>query len=190
MAQANKRRSIPTVDKAFQVKYTAIIVAIVAVVSTVLGALLLQSYWEMNRIMDVAMRLPDKPDVSAETAHQVFYISVAFLVFEVLALGVVGLIITHRVCGPVTVIHRHLMTLLDGRYPETRQLRAKDEFQATFKVFTAVIESLRQRDAEEVQILNDAIAAAQYKDVLDADIAPLRQLVAERHARLGVSPDA
>ena len=44
MAQANKRKAIPIADKAFQYKYTAIIVSIVVVISAVLGYLLLQSY--------------------------------------------------------------------------------------------------------------------------------------------------
>src|SRR5258705_143192 len=98
MSQANKRRSIPVVDKAFQYKYTAIIVSIVVVVSAVLGYFLLQSYWEMNRIMDLALASPEMSDkVNGGAALNVFYVSIAFLVFEVLALSVMGLIITHRV---------------------------------------------------------------------------------------------
>src|SRR5215217_621508 len=184
MARANKRRSIPVVDRRFQYKYTAIIVSIVAVVSAVLGYLLLQSYWEMNRIMDLAMGLPEKPKVSADAALNVFYFSLAFLVFEVLAIGVTGLIMTHRVCGPVFVIHRHLMAMLDGRYPLTRPLRAKDEFKETFTAFTAVIESLKKRDADEVEKLKRAIASARQKGVPGADIALLEEMVAERQARV------
>ena len=184
MAQSNKRRSIPVVDKAFQYKYTAIIICIVAVVSAVLGYLLLQSYWEMNRIMDLALESPEISDkVNEDDALRVFYISLVFLVLEVLALGVMGLIITHRVCGPVFVIQRHLTTMLDGKYPRTRPLRQGDEFRETFKVFTAVVESLKKRDADEVEKLNQAIAAARQKGVPESDLAPLEQLVAERRVR-------
>ena len=184
MAQSNKRRSIPVVDKAFQYKYTAIVVAVVAVVSAVLGYLLLQSYWEMNRIMDLALDTPDISDkVNGDDALRVFYISFAFLVFEVLAVGVMGLIITHRVCGPVFVIQRHLMTMLEGKYPRTRPIRQGDEFREAFKVFTAVVESLKKRDADEVQKLNQVIAAARQKGVPESDVVLLEQLVAERRAR-------
>ena len=190
MAQPNKRRSIPVVDKAFQYKYTAIIVAIVVVVSAVLGYLLLHSYWEMNRIMDLALEssaISDK--VNGDDALRVFYISLAFLVFEVLALGVMGLIITHRVCGPVFVIQRDLTTMLDGKYPLTRPIRQGDEFRETFKVFTAVVESLKKRDADEVEILNHAIAAARQKGVPESDVALLEQLVAERRVRVRSNVD-
>ena len=190
MAQPNKRRSIPVVDKAFQYKYTAIIVAIVVVVSAVLGYLLLHSYWEMNRIMDLALESSAiSGKVNGDDALRVFYISLAFLVFEVLALGVMGLIITHRVCGPVFVIQRDLTTMLDGKYPLTRPIRQGDEFRETFKVFTAVVESLKKRDADEVEILNHAIAAARQKGVPESDVALLEQLVAERRVRVRSNVD-
>ena len=184
MSQANKRRSIPVVDKAFQYKYTAIIVSIVVVVSAVLGYFLLQSYWEMNRIMDLALASPEMSDkVNGGAALNVFYISIAFLVFEVLALSVMGLIITHRICGPMFVIQGYLRTMLDGKYPRTRPLRQGDEFGETFQVFTEVVESLKRRDADEVEKLNQAIAAARQKGVPESDVAPLEQMVAERRAR-------
>ena len=184
MAQSNKRRSIPVVDKAFQYKYTAIMVSIVAVVSAVLGYLLLQSYWEMNRIMDLALEIPEIGDkVDAADALRAFSVSLVFLVFVVLAVGVMGLIITHRVCGPVFVIHRQLTTMLDGKYPRTRPLRQGDEFRETFKVFTAVVESLTKRDGDEVEKLNQVIAAARQKGVPESDVTLLEQLVAERRGR-------
>lgn len=185
MAQPNKRRSIPVVDKAFQYKYTAIIVSIVVVVSAAFGYLLLHSYWEMNRIMDLALEssaISDK--VNGDDALRVFYISLAFLVFEVLAFGVMGLIITHRVCGPMFVFRRDLTTMLDGKYPLARPIRQGDEFRETFKVFMAVVESLKKRDADEVEILNHAIAAARQKGVPESDVALLEQLVAERRVRV------
>jgi hypothetical protein len=186
MTQSNKRRSIPIVDKEFQYKYTAIIVAVVVVVSAVLGYLLLHGYWEMNRIMDLAMESSEFSDkVNRDDALRVFYIALLFLVFEVFAISILALIITHRVCGPVTVIQRHLMTMLDGRYPPARPLRHGDEFQKAFDAFTAVLESLKQRDAEEVEKLNQVIAAAKQKGVPEADVALLEQLVAERRVRAG-----
>ena len=186
MVQVNKRSSVPVVDKAFQLKYTAMIVFIVVLVSASLGYLLLLSYLEMNRIMDVALAsyagIGEK--VNEGTALNVFYISVAFLTLEVVALGTMGLIITHRVCGPIYVMHGHLVEMLGGRYPVTRRLRPKDEFRATFELFTAVVESLRKRDADELEKLTQVIAAAREKGVQESALAPLEHLAAERRARV------
>lgn len=186
MVTANKRSSIPIVDKAFQFKYTAMIVLIVVLISAGLGYLLLQSYLEMNRIMDVALAsfagLGEK--ASEGTALHVFYISVSFLVLEVLALGTMGLIITHRVCGPVFVLHGHLLTMRDGQYPATRRLRPKDEFRATFELFTTVVESLRKRDADEMEKLDRIIVSARQKGVPEPELAALEHMAAERRTRL------
>src|SRR5690349_2096296 len=113
-----KRRLIPIVDRRFQFKYTAIIVAIAAVVSTVLGYFLLKSYLEMNEVIDLASLSPEVNDkLNSDDARFVFQLTLGFLVLEVLGLGVMGLLITHRVCGPIFVLTRHLGTMLDGKYP-------------------------------------------------------------------------
>jgi|KBSMisStandDraft_5_1062788.scaffolds.fasta_scaffold126608_2 hypothetical protein len=186
MVQANKRSTIPVIDRAFQFKYTGMIVLTVVLISASLGYLLLLSYWEMNRIMDVALAsFPGMGEkVNESAALDVFYISISFLVLEVLALGTMGLIITHRVCGPIFVLHGHLLAMLDGKYPVTRRLRPKDEFRATFELFTAVVESLRKRDADELEKLDQAIVAARQKGVQESDLAPLERLAAERRARI------
>jgi hypothetical protein len=191
MSQANRRRSIPIVNRAFQYKYAAIMVAIAAVVSLVLGYLLLQSYWEMNRIMDLALSDPDiKDKVDPSQALRVFQVSAGFLVLEVLVVGVMGLIMTHRMCGPVFVIHRYLATMLDGKYPRPRPLRAGDEFGETYKLLTVFIESLRKRDEEEAGKLNEVIAAAKHNGMPAADVKLLEQLVAEKRARTGSAATA
>ena len=185
MAQPYKRSLIPVVNRRFQYKYTAIIIGIAGVVSAVLGALLLNSYWEMSRIIDLAMESPEISNkVDIDQALRVFHISIAFLVIEVLALGVMGLLITHRLCGPEFVTHRQLATLLGGKYPRARPLRAGDEFVSSFETLTMVIESLKNRDMDEAEELTRVIAAARHAGMADSDIAALQQLVDERRARL------
>jgi hypothetical protein len=66
----------------------------------------------------------------------------------------------------------------------TRRLRPKDEFRATFELFTAVVESLRKRDADELEKLDQAIVAARQKGVQESDLAPLERLAAERRVRI------
>ena len=190
MTHLNKRRSIPIVDKAFQYKYTGIIVSVVMAISAVLAYLLLQSYWETNRIMDLAMVSSElREQLNRGDALSVLYISFAILVLEILALGVMGIIITHRVCGPVFVIHRDLTTMLAGKYPRKHPIREGDEFRETFNLFMAVVESLKKRDADEVEKLNEVIAAAKQKGVPDPVVATLEQFVAERRLRASSSGD-
>jgi hypothetical protein len=188
MAQQYKRRLIPIVDRAFQFKYTAIILLVAAVTSTVLGFFLLKAYREMNEVIGLAAISPEIGEkLDADDAKKVFSIIVFSLVGEVVVLGVLGLIITHRVCGPIFVITRHFGTMLDGRYPALRPLRAGDEFAPMFELFKQLVDKQRDRDAAEVSKLNKAMAAAREKGVDAEAVAILQTLIDERSARLGPS---
>jgi hypothetical protein len=186
MAFAHKRRLIPIVDRRFQFKYTVLIVLIAALVSTLLGYLLLRAYQEMNAIIQISEEIGER--LNADDARFVFQLSIGFLVGEVFILGIMGLLITHRVCGPIFVVQRHLATMLDGTYPNVRSLRAGDEFRDMFQNFSDVVDELRKRDQDEHERLKSVLATAQAKGLGDAEVAVLRQLVDERAARLATAP--
>lgn len=189
MAQHYKRRLIPIVDRAFQFKYTAAILLVAALTSTVLGFFLLKAYREMNEVIGLAAISPEIGEkLNADDAKQVFRIIVFSLVGEVLVLGVLGLIITHRVAGPVMVLTKHFATMVDGNYPSLRPLRGGDEFAPMFETFKRLVDKQRDRDAVEISRLNKVVAAARSKGVDDETIATLQALIDERTAR--ISPPA
>jgi hypothetical protein len=185
MAQQYKRRLIPIIDRRFQFKYTGIIVAIAAVVSAALGYFLLQSYFEMNEVIDLASLSPEVNDkLNSDDARFVFKITMAFLVLEVLVLGVMGLLITHRVVGPIFVLTRHLTTLKSGTYPFMRPLRSGDEFVDTFQTFTQVVDGLKKRDLDDLETLKGLRDAARGGSMGAGDLEKLDRLIADREARV------
>lgn len=183
----NKRRLIPIVDRRFQFKYTGIIFLVAAIVSTALGYFLLDAYMQLNSMIEVSEAIGDR--LNTEDAQRVFALVVGFLVAEVLLLGVAGLLITHRVVGPVFVLHRHLATLTEGTYPTLRPLRANDEFKSTFEAFSETLQMLKDRDEREAKELADVLASARDKGVDGAHLDTLQRLIDEREARLRSEPD-
>lgn len=179
---SNKRRLIPIVDRRFQLKYTSIIVAVAAVVSTALGYLLLDAYREMNAMLEVNEAIGARLD--GDDARRVFYIVIGFLVAEVAFLGVLGLLVTHRVCGPIFVLQRHLGALFDGGYPQLRPLRARDEFRGAFEIFSDVVRQLKERDDKERAELLALVAAAREQGMAEQHLAALQRMLEEREARL------
>jgi hypothetical protein len=177
-----KRRLIPIVDQAFQLKYTALIMGVAAVISTALGYFLLSAYQEMNSLIEISSEIGEQ--LNSDDADRVFLMVVGFLGAEVVILGFLGIIITHRVVGPVYVLHRHLDTILAGKYPTLRPLRAGDEFSSTFGVFAKAIAALQDRDKSEIAVLAQAIDAATKSGVDQATVDALRALMREREARL------
>ena len=185
MVHPSERSRIPVVNKRFQYKYTAIMVGVTMLVSAVLVALLLESYSEINKMLYLVFQTPGmNSQVDADQVLRVFKFSGIFFVLQIVAIGVTGLLITHRICGPVFVIERQLTNLLDGKYPPKRQLRAGDEFISTFETLNAVTESLKNRDVSEAEELTHTIAAAQRAGMADSDVAVLQRLVEERRARV------
>lgn len=176
-----KRRLIPIVDRAFQFKYTGIIVLVAAVVSAVLGLLLLESYNEMTEIIGLSEDIADRMKV--DDAQRVFFIVIGFLIAEVVILGLLGLLITHRVCGPIFVINRSLAAVLEGRYPNLRPLRSGDEFRTTFDTMVDLLTALKERDSDEAKSLRAILSTAKEK-LSDEEIATLTKLAEEREARL------
>lgn len=192
MAQAYKRRLIPIVDRQFQFKYTGIIVGLAAAISMILGYFLWKSYMEMNEVIDLASLSPEVNDkLNSDDARFVFTITLVFLVVEVAVLGVMGLLITHRVCGPIFVLQRHMDTISGGTYPTTRPLRAGDEFKDAFDAFTRMIDSLRKRDSDDLDKLKAVLSAARGGGVSAAEQKALEQLIADREGRVaGGTPKA
>jgi methyl-accepting chemotaxis protein len=185
VAQAYKRRLIPIVDRRFQFKYTGIVLLVAAFVAIVLGWFLRQSYIEMNEVVDLASLSPEVNDkLNTDDTKRVFKLTIAVLVASVGVFGVMGLLITHRVVGPVFVLQRHFRTLGDGTYPHVRPLRAGDEFGEAFESFRGVVEKLRKRDEDELAKLKVLLEAARAKGLGEAELASLQGLADERAARL------
>jgi signal transduction histidine kinase len=183
-----KRRLIPIIDRRFQFKYTAIIFSVAAVVSAALGFLLLDAYTELNKMLDLSD--PIKDQLNADDARRVFTLVIGFLAAEVLLIGVAGLLITHRVCGPIVVLHRHLGTLLDGRYPILRGLRSGDEFVSTFETFSELVNALRERDEREAEELKALLTVAAAQGLDPDHVSTLQRLLDEREQRMQKSEAA
>ncbi len=177
----SKRRLIPIVDRGFQFKYTGIIMGVAAVISTVLGWFLLDAYKEMNELIEISAEINDQLDAS--DAQRVFILVVGFLAGEVIILGVMGLLITHKVCGPIFVFHRHLAALSDGKYPTLRPLRAGDEFHATFEVLREVVGQWRERDEHDLQKLEKLKADAEAKGLGAEHLEAIGAMIEDRRSR-------
>jgi methyl-accepting chemotaxis protein len=185
VAQAYKRRLIPIVDRRFQFKYTGIVLLVAASVAVVLGYFLRESYIEMNEVVDLASLSPEVNDkLNMDDTAFVFRLTIAVLIASVGVFGVMGLLITPRVVGPVFVLQRHFQTILDGGYPNARPLRDGDEFVEMFTTFRAMLDALRKRDENEAHKLRQVIDAAKAQGLAPDHLATLQGLVDERQARV------
>ncbi len=144
------------VDRAFQLKYTAIMVVVGAAITVLFGAMMYQAHVDATQMMG----LPDKFQqvVISRYDNRLLYIVAAIAVVMSCALAVFGVLVTHRVAGPVYIIGRYLQTLGDGQFPAMRPLRQGDELKDFFRLFQETVDQIRSRESSDVATLDSALA--------------------------------
>jgi hypothetical protein len=153
------RRRQYIVDRSFQIKYTLLIALIGGVISAVFGAWM----WDSTRTASELLVLGDIPggellreQIRADQAHLPYlYIGITCLMMA--ALGLLGVLITHRVAGPAFVMGRYLGVVADGAYPSLRPLRRRDELKDFFDAFERAVVTLKERDRSEADALEEVI---------------------------------
>jgi hypothetical protein len=125
------------VDRRFQFKY-AILFGVVGVSGAAAAGLTLAS-------QSSALELP------------VVLTTVIISVLAAAVLALIGIVVSHRIAGPVFVMTRHLATLAGGHYPKMRPLRRGDEFAELFELLQRSLEAMQSRDLEEGARILEAV---------------------------------
>jgi nitrogen fixation/metabolism regulation signal transduction histidine kinase len=85
------------------------------------------------------------------------------LALLVVLIGFGGIIVTHRVAGPIYKMKMNLKAVADGRLSVPSPLRKGDELVEFFDQYRSMVIALRGRQEEEVQRIEKAIAALEPK---------------------------
>jgi nitrogen fixation/metabolism regulation signal transduction histidine kinase len=106
----------------------------------------------------------------------------AALAVLVVAIGLGGIVVTHRVAGPVHKMKRQLSVLGAGSLRKPGSLRRGDELADFFQAFNDAVEHMRRR--QEAHIAELDVALTQLGDGEERARATLKQLRAELSATL------
>ncbi len=154
-AAAHQRR-VYLVDRAFQLKYTLLLVAAGLGVALAFGLWIWQAHLQVSDLAAVDPAL--RPLIEASDRNlMVVFVGIAVLMAG--ALGLVGILITHRVAGPIFVMGHYMAVLAQGRFPRMRTLRQRDELKGFFQTFLEAVSALKQREARHATVLEDAVEA-------------------------------
>jgi nitrogen fixation/metabolism regulation signal transduction histidine kinase len=163
--KAKFRRRTFLVDKRFQLKYTIIIAVIGALIAVLWGSLFYQANRENSEQVMLTLKvdpelqaLSEKVEdkLSGEDAKILYYLS-GFILAVVLSLIIWGVLITHRIAGPIFIISRYVDQVTAGEYPDPRPLRKKDELREFFIKFNDMLTSIKEREKTDVEALGKAI---------------------------------
>lgn len=183
--KAEPHRRHYLVDRGFQLKYALLMAAAGLAVAVVFGLWLQQAHAQATVLL-----APDA-ETRALVERSDRLLLGAFAVIAVLlaaSLGLLGVVITHRVAGPVFVMGHYLQVLADGRFPRMRTLRRSDELKLFFRTFLDAVDHMKTREARHAAVLEDAVqrmrAAAPKAPDLQPAIDALAAAARERRAAL------
>lgn len=151
--QSLSRRTF-LIDRDFQLKYAGLLLFAGVLISLAFAVMTYLAHADAQRNAEL---------LTGAKAQPMDPVTLAMLAVAVIiaggAMGLVGLVVTHRIAGPVYVMTHYVTALSKGSFPPIRPLRRNDELKAFFERFQGALESLKAREAEEAQALSDALAA-------------------------------
>ena len=148
------------IDRAFQIKYTLYMVVVGAAISLLFGAMMYQAHVEATQLID--MPDPLREAVKSQDST-LLWLVMAIAVVMAVALGLFGILVTHRVAGPIYVFSHYMNVLGEGRFPMLRPLRKNDELKTFYEVFHTAVATMRDRDktrGEELKRIAATLDAA------------------------------
>ncbi len=176
------------VDRGFQLKYALVMSGAGLLVAVVFGLWLHQVHAQA-----IALLSPDgETRALIERSDTLLLVSFgAIAILLAAALGLLGVVITHRVAGPVFVMGHYLSVLAQGRFPRMRTLRRSDELKTFFRVFIDAVEAMKKREARHVAMLEDALARVRSAAARSPDLQPAVQALeaAAMERRLALAAD-
>lgn len=107
----------------------------------------------------------------------------AVLVLLMVGIFVTGIMVTHKVAGPIFKMKRQIREVGDGHLRIPGKLRKGDELVHFFEAFERMVKSLRARQEAEIEMLDRAIADLDGK-ASDEALKPLHDLRREMQQAL------
>jgi hypothetical protein len=140
---------------------------------------------EFNREADAHDKLISEQQASLIRRQQRMIESlVGSLALMVVLIGMLGILFTHKVAGPVYKMSRLLKLVGDGQLQVAASLRKGDELQTFFDTFTSMVASLRDREKGKLEEVEKALAALD-RGAKDEAVAALTGVRDTMKRRLG-----
>lgn len=156
MVQRTSKRSNLLIDRTFQLKYALSIGGLGAAIALFFGALMYQAHVESSRLLDI--QEPVRAAIKTQDATLLWLVAAIAIVMSA-ALTLIGILVTHRVAGPVFVLSRYLHLLGAGHYPKLRPLRRNDELKNLHEELREAIDAMKARDKKMGEELRDLALA-------------------------------
>ena len=105
------------------------------------------------------------------------------LALLVVGIGIAGIMVTHKIAGPIFKMKRLLGQVGDGKLVVRERLRKGDELQYFFHAFESMVDKLRDRQKSEIARVDEIIGKIESGST-DESLTTLRKLRAEMQSHI------
>jgi HAMP domain-containing protein len=173
-------------DRRFQLKYTGMVLLVTVSVASGLGYVAYR--YSQGQTEALTAHIAAQPDLDAETAQDLEQFArqedrrirnaiIAGVLLLTLALGLTGIMVTHRVVGPAYRMRRLFRHVGEGKLEINTGIRKGDELQELYHSFAEMVESLRDQRSGEIEQLEDTLAKMESAGVQSPYLDELRALL-------------
>jgi nitrogen fixation/metabolism regulation signal transduction histidine kinase len=138
---------------------------------------------QQKALVSQAKALRDQAAALTDKQHAMLYTLVGALSLMVVLIGFAGILVTHKVAGPIFKMKRQISDVGKGRLQIPGKLRKGDELVHFFETFETMVRNLRRRQEVEIEKLERAITTLEPK-AEPGELEPLYQLREEMKAAL------
>jgi len=143
------------IDKSFQLRYVGSVLLLSTVITMLLGYFVYDKAREATEIMNITN--PELAEMVAWADAKLLIYLGLFVLVQALSVTFVGVMMTHRIAGPVFRLRRNLSDLASGHLKEVGQLRKRDELQALIEPMNDLVNALREEAERDRDVLDAAV---------------------------------
>ncbi|MFI5308569.1 MAG: hypothetical protein ACHQ53_14515 [Polyangiales bacterium] len=170
----------------FQLKYTSMVVGVTVLVASVLGYHAYQyskGQTDMIRVDRAAHANTEDKDFfdsldryARDEDRKVLTAILGGIGVLALALGLTGIVVTHRLVGPAYRLRQLLKHVAEGHIRAAGKLRKHDELQHVFEAFQTMVTNLRVSREQDIEAVERALEAATKAGAPETALESLRAL--------------
>jgi hypothetical protein len=187
------------IDVGLQLRYTGAIVLVAALLTGFLGWRIYQATKDTSKVIGFTSLVDPATATElqrqfAESDRTVLFGIVGFGIILVLSISGVGILLTHKVAGPLFKISSFFGRIRDNRLgPAPNKLRKGDELQNFYTSFREMHQAIRGRVEEDVRVIDGALTSIDAipegrSPAMQRAIEELRQLCKKKEDSLEAPP--
>lgn len=189
-AQPKRKLRNFLLEPRFQLKYTAMVVGVTVAVAAVLGHEAYEYSRGQTQLLNINKMaaevekggdldeqfVADLEGYARQADRKVLMAILGGILALAVALGLTGIVITHRLVGPAFRLKQLLTTIGAGNLKVDVRLRKGDELQDVFDALREMVERLREEQRQEIAQLEEGLAKAREAGVSDDAMASIREV--------------